>query len=94
MTTRLELVGMSPLEVLMHARKDGLVNARKKEDKGDERAIDRWFIARPQYNNPEVRKLINEGQEGVVEDLRRSFRNFSGGKEIPEGIIRPNIRRF
>lgn len=75
MTTRAELLKMFPRDVFNNALKDGLGRARKMEGFGlKEKAVAKWYKGRPEYNHPDVKKLIDEGNRLEYNDAIAEIR--------------------
>ena len=92
MTTRAELLQMTPRQVFDSAIKAGLGRARKMEGLGlKENAVARWYTERPEYDDPHVKELMDKGNEEAskeaLEELRRELQGIDTGEGSIQGPL-------
>ena len=93
MTMRAELLQMAPRQVFECALKDGLGRARKFQGFGIKKdAVDKWYKGRPEYNNPEIKRMMQIGNEEAGKEALAEIRDALESIELkgtvgPVGII-------
>ena len=94
MTTRRELLQMTPRQVFDSAIQAGLGRARKNEGLGiKEGAVARWYTGRPQYRDPKVQELMDKGNMEASGEMFEKQRFIPGSVTLVEVTERgPGLR--
>jgi hypothetical protein len=93
MVRKAVLLTMSPEGVRQQARRDGLNKSIRHQALGlNPGAVDRWFTGHPQYLDPQVKELLDEGARQHEERIANALaglstrRSFTVIATYPDGV--------